>query len=126
MKQAETEVVIGGEQPRDRRGRRRLARERRAEMVKEYEGAGAGGARATGRPELDDVRPLVHRARRHQPRTGLDALAPPSGHFYEAPSLFPLQLTKPGWPLTPKRLERIYPLMPTRGLRVPASERFGA
>jgi transposase-like protein len=40
MKQAETEVVMGDEQPRDRRGRRRLTRERRAEVVKEYEGSG--------------------------------------------------------------------------------------
>jgi hypothetical protein len=40
MKQAETEVVMGDEQPRDRKGRRRLTRERRAEVVNEYEGSG--------------------------------------------------------------------------------------
>jgi hypothetical protein len=40
MKQAETEVVMGDEQPRDRKGRRRLTRERRAKVVNEYEGSG--------------------------------------------------------------------------------------
>lgn len=40
MKQAETEVMAGDEQPRDCRGRRRLTRARRAEVVKEYEGSG--------------------------------------------------------------------------------------
>lgn len=31
---------MGDEQPRDRKGRRRLTRERRAEVVEEYEGSG--------------------------------------------------------------------------------------
>jgi transposase-like protein len=52
MKQAETEVVMGDERPRDRKGRRRLTRERRAEVVKEYEESGLTQAEFSRRAGL--------------------------------------------------------------------------
>ena len=53
MKPAETEVVIGDEQPRDCKGRRRLTRGRRAEVVKEYEGSGLTQAEFARRAGLN-------------------------------------------------------------------------
>src|SRR5690554_346795 len=53
MKQAETEVMMGDEQPRDRKGRRRLTRERRAEVVKEYEASGLTQAEFARRAGLN-------------------------------------------------------------------------
>jgi hypothetical protein len=40
MKQAETEVVVGDERLRDRKGRRQLTEARWAELLLEYEGSG--------------------------------------------------------------------------------------
>jgi transposase-like protein len=79
MKQAETEVVMGDEQPRDRKGRRRLTRERRAEVVKEYEGSGLTQAEFARRAGLNATRfaHWVQLSRRDAKAKTLTAFATP-------------------------------------------------
>jgi transposase-like protein len=79
MKQAETEVVMGDEQPRDRRGRRRLTRERRVELLKEYEGSGLTQAEFSRRSGLSKTTfsHWVQRARREAKTLVASASAAP-------------------------------------------------
>ena len=66
MKQAETEVLMGDEQPRERRGPRRFTQERRAELVREHE---------ESRAQFHDFAHWVQRARRA--KTGMPGVAIP-------------------------------------------------
>jgi transposase-like protein len=79
MKQAETEVMMGDEQPRDRKGRRRLTRKRRAEVVKEYEASGLTQAEFARRAGLNATTfaHWVQRSRRDAKAKTLAAAAAP-------------------------------------------------
>jgi transposase-like protein len=79
MKQAETEVMMGDEQPRDRKGRRRLTRERRAEVVREYEASGLTQAEFARRAGLNATTfaHWVQRSRREAKAKTLAAAAAP-------------------------------------------------
>ena len=70
---------MGDEQPRDRKGRRRLTRERRAEVVKEYEGSGLTQAEFARRAGLNATTfaHWVQRSRRDlKAKTLASAVAP--------------------------------------------------
>lgn len=70
---------MGDEQPRDRQGRRRLTRERRAEVVKEYEASGLTQAEFARRAGLNATTfaHWVQRSRRDAKAKTLAAAAVP-------------------------------------------------
>ena len=51
---------MADEQPRDRKGRRRMTRERRAEVVKEYKGSGLTRAEFARRAGLNATTFVLH------------------------------------------------------------------
>ena len=65
MKQAETEVVVGDERMRDRKGRRQLTEARWAELLSEYEGSGLTQAEFARRGGLVYTT-LAHRVQRRR------------------------------------------------------------
>ncbi len=70
---------MGDEQPRDRKGRRRLTRERRAEVVKEYEASGLTQAEFARRAGLNKTTfsHWVQRSRREAKAKTLTPAAAP-------------------------------------------------
>ena len=65
MKQAETEVVVGDERMRDRKGRRQLMEARWEELLSEYEGSGLTQAEFARRGGLVYTT-LAHRVQRRR------------------------------------------------------------
>ncbi len=83
---------MGDEQPRDRKGRRRLTRERRAEVVKEYEASGLTQAEFARRAGLNQTTfsHWVQRSRR-------EAKAKPRFVAVQAAAAMPPAMNAPLW-----------------------------
>lgn len=98
MKQAETEVMTGDEQPRDRKGRRRLTRERRAEVVKEYEVSGLTQAEFARRAGLNATT-FAHWVQRSRRDAKAKALAPAAAPVAMTPRFVEMHATAPAAPV---------------------------
>lgn len=88
---------MGDEQPRDRKGRRRLTRERRAEVVKEYEASGLTQAEFARRAGLNKTTfsHWVQRSRREAKAKTLPAAATPRFVEVQAPASMPPVMNVP-------------------------------
>jgi hypothetical protein len=75
MKQIETEVVIGDERSRDRKGRKQLTEERWKELLLEYEGGGLTQAEFVRRNGLVYTT-FAHRVQRKRRDAKAGAVAP--------------------------------------------------
>ncbi len=76
MKQAETEVVVGDERMRDRKGRKQLTEARWEELMSEYEGSGLTQAEFARRNGLVYTT-LAHRVQRRRRDAKAGALCAP-------------------------------------------------
>lgn len=101
---------MGDEQPRDRKGRRRLTRERRAEVVKEYEGSGLTQAEFARRAGLNATTfaHWVQRLRREAKAKTLTAFATPRFVEVQAAASMPPAMNVPP-ATTPARLSVSFP-----------------
>lgn len=88
---------MGDEQPRDRKGRRRLTRERRAEVVKEYERSGLTQTEFARRAGLNKTTfsHWVQRSRRETEAKTLPAIASPRFVEVQAASSMPSAMNVP-------------------------------
>lgn len=87
---------MGDEQPRDRKGRRRLTRERRAEVVKEYEASGLTQAEFARRAGLNATT-FAHWVQRS--RRDAKAIAPDAAPMAMTPRFVEVQATAPAAPV---------------------------
>lgn len=90
MKQAETEVVIGDERMRDRKGRRQLTAARWEELMREYEASGLTQAEFARRNGLVYTT-LAHRVQQKRRVAKAGAVAP---RFVEVRPALPSVLPK--------------------------------
>ena len=88
---------MGDEQPRDRKGRRRLTRARRAEVVKEYEASGLTQAEFARRAGLNKTTfsHWVQRSRRETKAKTLPAVATPRFVEVQTATLTPPAMNVP-------------------------------
>lgn len=89
---------MGDEQPRDRKGRRRLTRERRAEVVKEYEGSGLTQAEFARRAGLNATT-FAHWVQRSRRDAKAKTLAPAVAPVAVTPRFVEVQATAPVSPV---------------------------
>lgn len=89
---------MGDEQPRDGKGRRRLTRERRAEVVKEYEGSGLTQAEFARRAGLNKTT-FAHWVQRSRRDAKAKTLAPAAAPVAVAPRFVEVQSTAPVAPV---------------------------
>lgn len=87
---------MGDEEPRDRKGRRRLTRERRAEVVKEYEASGLTQAEFARRAGLNATT-FAHWVQRS--RREAKAIAPAAEPVAMTPRFVEVQATAPAAPV---------------------------
>ena len=92
MKQAETEVVIGDERSRDRKGRKHLTEARWEELMKEYEASGLTQAEFARRNGLVYTT-LAHRVQQKRRETKAGAMGPRFVEVRPALSSVPLEAT---------------------------------
>ncbi len=89
---------MGDEQPRDRKGRRRLTRERRAEVVKEYEGSGLTQTEFARRAGLN-MTTFAHWVQRSRRDAKAQTLASAAAPMAVTPRFVEVQATAPVAPV---------------------------